>query len=112
MAESGSARRDSRKKRGGSIPGAKGQPAFTLLLPERAPVPVLIAVPHAGRTYPAELAELMRNHSAASLRLEDRFADFVAQAVARETGAGLLVAHAPRAMIDLNRASISKPKLC
>jgi N-formylglutamate amidohydrolase len=69
-----------------------------------APVPVLIAVPHAGRAYPAEFSETMRNQAAACLRLEDRFADLVAEAVARETGAALLVAHAPRALIDLNRA--------
>jgi N-formylglutamate amidohydrolase len=31
--------------------------------------------------------------------------DLVASAVARETGAALLIAHAPRAMIDLNRAT-------
>jgi len=66
-------------------------------------MPVLIAVPHAGRAYPGQFAAQMRNHAVASLRLEDRFADLVAEAIARETGAGLLVAHAPRAMIDLNR---------
>ena len=104
MADEGSAGRDSRKARGGIIPGSAGQPAFTLALREPAPVPILIAVPHAGRTYPAALAALMRNQAAASLRLEDSFADFVAEAVARETGAALLVAHAPRAVIDLNRA--------
>jgi len=104
MAVSRSARRDSRIMRGGKIPGTSGEPAYTLSLCDPAPVPVLIAVPHAGRTYPVELASLLRNQSAASLRLEDRFADFVARAVARETGAALLVAHAPRAMIDLNRA--------
>lgn len=104
MVEEGPARRESRTARGGIIPGSAGQPAFTLALRERTPVPILIAVPHAGRAYPRELAALMRNHAAASLRLEDRFADLVAEAVARETGAALLVAHAPRAMIDLNRA--------
>jgi N-formylglutamate amidohydrolase len=104
MAEPGPGRNDSRKARGGSIPGAAGQPAFTLSLRAAPPVPVLLAVPHAGRAYPPDLIQLMRNHAAAGPRLEDRFADFVAQAVARETGAALLVAHAPRAMIDLNRA--------
>lgn len=96
---------ESRKGRGSGIPGVVPvQPAFTLNLRRLAPVPVLLAVPHAGRVYPAGFATLMRNQAAASLRLEDRFADLVAEAVARETGAGLLVAHAPRAMIDLNRA--------
>lgn len=88
----------------GLVPGAAGQPAFTLHLRDGAPVPVLIAVPHAGRVYPHAFAESMRNLEAATLRLEDRFVDLVAERVARETGAGLLVAHAPRAMIDLNRA--------
>src|SRR5688572_1163591 len=104
MADEGSAKRESRTGRGGIIPGTARQPAFTLALREPAPVPILIAVPHAGRTYPAALAALMRNQAAASLRLEDRFADLVAEAVANETGAALLIANAPRAMIDLNRA--------
>jgi N-formylglutamate amidohydrolase len=104
MADEGSAGRESPKVSGGIIPGTAGQPAFTLTLRELAPVPILIAVPHAGRAYPPELAALMRNQAAASLRLEDRFADLVAEAVTRETGAALLIAHAPRAMIDLNRA--------
>lgn len=91
--------------RGGSIPGGPaGQAAFTLTLRDQAPVPVLLAVPHAGRAYPAEFAQIMRNQAAACVRLEDRFVDLVAEAVARETGAGLLVAHAPRAVVDLNRA--------
>jgi N-formylglutamate amidohydrolase len=104
MADEGSTARDSRKAHGAIIPGTDGQPAFTLTLREPAPVPILIAVPHAGRVYPAALAALMRNQAAASLRLEDRFADLVAESVARETGAALLIANAPRAMIDLNRA--------
>lgn len=91
--------------RGGSIPGAPGgQPAFTMTLRDPAPMPVLLAAPHAGRAYPAEFGEIMRNQAASCVRLEDRFVDIVADAVARETGAALLVAHAPRAMIDLNRA--------
>ena len=40
----------------------------------------------------------------ASLKLEDRYVDLLGERVARATGAALLVAHAPRAMIDLNRA--------
>ena len=86
------ATRESRGKRadgrGGSIPGTPGgQPAFTMTLRDPAPMPVLLAVPHAGRAYPAEFAEIMRNQAAACVRLEDRFVDIVADAVARETGA-------------------------
>src|SRR5690349_12287352 len=109
MVENVPATRESRGKRaeerGGSIPGAPGgHPAFTMTLRDPAPMPVLLAVPHAGRAYPGEFADVMRNQAAASLRLEDRFVDILADAVARETGAALLVAHAPRAMVDLNRA--------
>lgn len=89
---------------GGEVPGANGHPAYTLTQRDTAPVPVLITVPHAGRLYPAEFVATMRSGEAASLRLEDRFIDLVAVRVAQETGAALLVAHAPRAMIDLNRA--------
>src|SRR5690606_3561715 len=63
-----------------------------------------IAVPHAGRAYPPPLLEMMRYPAAAGPRLEDRLMDLVAGGVARDTGAALLVAEAPRAMIDLNRA--------
>lgn len=105
MAKTGSAARDSRRTGGGEIPGTQGpQPAFSLLARDPAPVPVLLAVPHAGRTYPPEFAGIMRNQAEAALRLEDRFVDLVAEAVARETGAPLLLALAPRAMIDLNRS--------
>ncbi|WP_336977834.1 N-formylglutamate amidohydrolase [Altererythrobacter fulvus] len=90
--------------RGGAIPGCSGQPAFTLTRREPSPIPVLVAVPHAGRLYPPALIGQMRNPGEAALRLEDRYVDLLATAVARETGAALLVAHAPRAMIDLNRA--------
>ncbi|AKH41241.1 N-formylglutamate amidohydrolase [Croceibacterium atlanticum] len=96
--------RDSRRERGGRIPGTAGQPAWSITRCDPAPVPVLIAAPHGGRIYPADLAGRMRNAGTASLRLEDRFTDLLAEAISRETGATLLIAHAPRAMIDLNRA--------
>lgn len=95
---------DSRSIRGGLIPGTPGLPAFTMTMADQARLPVLIAVPHAGRVYPADLTERMRHPASAGVRLEDRLVDVVAQAIARETGAALIVAHAPRAMIDLNRA--------
>jgi N-formylglutamate amidohydrolase len=95
---------DSRILTGGEIPGSHGIPAFTLNFAQPSAVPVLIAVPHAGRAYPHSLLERMRHPAYASLRLEDRFVDRLAKAVAVQTGASLLVAQAPRAMIDLNRA--------
>ncbi len=97
--------RESGRVLGGLLPGGEGQAAFELVQRKPSPIPVLIAVPHAGRAYPDELLQRMRSPADACLRLEDRLADLVAREVAKETGAALLVAHAPRAMIDLNRAT-------
>ncbi len=96
---------DSHRFEGGEIPGSHGVPAFILSGEEPSPIPVVIAVPHAGRGYTGSLIERMRNPGFAALRLEDRYVDRLAEGVARQTGAKLLVAHAPRAMIDLNRGS-------
>lgn len=79
-------------------------PAFTYVAPRSMPMPVVIAVPHAGRVYPAETLAQMRDIDSSQLRLEDRHVDRLAIQIARSTGAGLLVARAPRAMLDLNRA--------
>ncbi|WP_374279895.1 N-formylglutamate amidohydrolase [Novosphingobium sp.] len=104
MDERSSAPDDSPRIGGGTIPGSPGTPAFSLARSEPSAVPVLIAVPHAGRAYPGSLLERMRHPGSASLKLEDRYVDLLGERVARATGAALLVAHAPRAMIDLNRA--------
>ncbi|HUQ14276.1 MAG TPA: N-formylglutamate amidohydrolase [Novosphingobium sp.] len=90
---------------GGSIPGLAEVPAFRLSGSAASPVPVLIAVPHAGRAYPRALLSAMRDAEYAAPRLEDRLVDALAREVARATGAALLVANAPRAMLDLNRAA-------
>ncbi|MBU2587680.1 MAG: N-formylglutamate amidohydrolase [Alphaproteobacteria bacterium] len=89
---------------GGCVPGLNDAPAFTLTTPPRLRLPVLIAVPHAGRAYPPAVVARMRDPELAQLRLEDRFIDRVGVEIARATGAALLVANAPRALIDLNRA--------
>ena len=96
---------DSLRQSGGAIPGEPGLAAFKLTMPQPSALPVLIAVPHAGRTYPGAVTAQMRNPGFSTLKLEDRFVDRLGEAVARATGAALLVAHAPRAMIDLNRAA-------
>ena len=88
---------------GGSISGL-GTPAFSLDIAAAPPLPVLIAAPHGGRSYPPDVVAAMRDPAATAHRLEDRAIDRIATQVARATGAALLVAHAPRAMIDLNRA--------
>lgn len=96
---------ESQRVAGGAIPGAPGLAAFTLSAPTPSALPVLIAVPHAGRAYPSDLVARMRSPADAALKLEDRYVDRLADQVARATGAALLVAQAPRAMIDLNRAT-------
>lgn len=90
---------------GGAIPGLPASdPAYILALPRPSPIPVLISVPHGGRRYPPALLARMRMPAETSLRLEDRLVDRLGEAVAARTGASLLVARAPRAMIDLNRS--------
>lgn len=95
---------ESSVRTGGYVAGAPGVAAFSLRGPQPSAVPLLIAVPHAGRTYPEPLLARMRDPALSALKLEDRHVDRLAEAVAEATGATLLVAHAPRAMIDLNRA--------
>ncbi|MFC3594849.1 N-formylglutamate amidohydrolase [Novosphingobium piscinae] len=86
------------------MPHLAGAAAFELYSVEPSAIPVLIAVPHAGRSYSPALLERMRHPAQAALRLEDRLVDALGRAVAVATGASLLVAAAPRALIDLNRA--------
>ena len=76
---------------------------FEWIATDRPSLPVLLAAPHGGRDYPARLLDNMRDPES-RLRLEDRHVDTLAREVARLSGAALLCAHAPRAMIDLNRA--------
>lgn len=89
----------------GDHPDGPLGPAFTHVSPRSMPLPVLIAVPHAGRAYPSETLSEMRDEDLSRLRLEDRHVDKLGVEIAKETGTGLLVAHAPRAVLDLNRAS-------
>ena len=105
MSPSATPAADSPVRPGGNVPGLDGEPAFTVRGNPASPIPVLIAAPHGGRAYPAAVLDAMRDPALATLRLEDRLVDRLAEAIAAETGAGLIVAHAPRAMIDLNRAA-------
>ena len=88
---------------GGEVPGTGGKPAFTLFRPSQRRIPVMIAAPHGGREYSSRLHANLRNPGESAHRLEDRHVDLLAHEVARACGASLLVAHAPRALIDLNR---------
>ncbi len=89
---------------GGKLPGLANMPAFRFNAPRPSPIPVLIAAPHGGRNYPSDVLKSMRDSDSSRLKLEDRLIDVIASRVSAETGAALLVADAPRAMIDLNRA--------
>lgn len=89
---------------GGSIPGV-ARPAFVFLGTVSGSLPVLIGAPHGGRQYPSALCDNMRGGDQTRLRLEDRHIDTLARELAAVTGASCLLAEAPRAMIDLNRAS-------
>lgn len=75
---------------------------FHRLGPERPVSPVILSVPHAGRGYSAALLRAARVPPHVLETLEDRLVD---RLVWRAVGAGAsaIVAHAPRAEIDLNR---------
>ena len=105
MRSSGDSRRTGGESPAPGIPGLPGVPAFRMNDCAVSPIPILIAVPHAGRAYPPAITALLRDPEAAALRLEDRYVDRLAQAVAAASGAALLIAEAPRAMLDLNRAA-------
>jgi N-formylglutamate amidohydrolase len=65
--------------------------------------PLLLSVPHAGRDYPAELLNDLRIKPEELVRLEDRYADRLAQP-AIAAGIPAIIAHRARAWIDLNRS--------
>ncbi|PZT89414.1 MAG: N-formylglutamate amidohydrolase [Citromicrobium sp.] len=65
--------------------------------------PILIAAPHGGKAYSEELVDNLRNCDAL-LRLEDRHVDLLAREIRALTGVSTIIATAPRALVDLNRA--------
>ena len=77
-------------------------PPFVRLGPAKSGQPLLVSVPHAGRDYPPGFALLSRLPVARLKPLEDRFADLLVEN-AVSAGHAALVAHTPRAWIDLNR---------
>lgn len=88
---------------GGSIPGTD-RAAFRFSPAKQARLPIVVAVPHAGRVYSDDIRDRMRDPHNAQLRLEDRYIDLVGAELAQRTGAALLIADAPRALLDLNRS--------
>jgi len=76
---------------------------FTITEPEGDESPVLVEVPHAGLAVDAEALDWMVVPAASIARDADLYADELFRN-APEHGATLLVAHASRYLVDLNRA--------
>ncbi|WP_247718147.1 N-formylglutamate amidohydrolase [Qipengyuania proteolytica] len=68
-------------------------------------MPILIAIPHGGTAYPDAIIDALRDPAQVRLRLEDRHVGEVGKLAARRSQVSCLLAHAPRAMIDLNRST-------
>ena len=71
--------------------------------PPRGDLPVLLSIPHSGRAYPPALVNLARGGATSLESLEDPLVDRLAWR-ALAAGCGAVVAQAPRAAIDCNRA--------
>ena len=73
-----------------------------LIEPGNGRLPVLLSVPHSGRTYPHWLTDMARGGRKALETLEDPFVDQLA-AAAIKSGIAAVIAQTPRAAIDCNR---------
>ncbi|MBA2636406.1 MAG: N-formylglutamate amidohydrolase [Sphingomonas sp.] len=69
----------------------------------RGALPVLLSVPHAGRDYPDWLVAMARGGVASLRPLEDPLVDRLVWRALRH-GVGAVIARAPRAAVDCNRA--------
>ena len=72
-------------------------------VPPRGQLPVLLSIPHSGRAYPPWLVREAAGGVAALESLEDPLVDRLAWR-ALAAGVGAVIARAPRAAIDCNRA--------
>ncbi len=77
--------------------------AYILTLPARRETPVVFSSPHSGREYPASFLGMSVLDRQTIRSSEDAFVDELFDCAPRH-GAPLLVARAPRAFVDLNRA--------
>ena len=70
--------------------------------PDIQAIPFVYSSPHSGRHYPQSFLEQSKLDSSAIRRSEDHFVDELF-AAAPQIGAPLLIAHFPRAFVDVNR---------
>jgi len=75
---------------------------FEVREPEAQRIPFVYNSPHSGRAYPVDFVEQSRLDPSSLRRSEDHFVDELFSS-AVELGAPLLLAHFPRAFIDVNR---------
>ncbi len=75
---------------------------FEVREPEIQRIPFVFNSPHSGRRYPVSFVERSRLDPSSLRRSEDHYVDELFGA-ATELGAPLLMAHFPRAFIDVNR---------
>ena len=75
---------------------------FEVREPETQTIPFVYNSPHSGRRYPAEFLQNSRLDTMTIRRSEDHFVDELFGA-APDFGAPLLLAHFPRAFVDVNR---------
>lgn len=74
-----------------------------IVIEPRSSIPLLLSIPHSGRDYPGWLLDQSTGGEAALQTLEDPLVDRLAWR-ALQTGIGAVIARAPRAAIDCNRA--------
>jgi N-formylglutamate amidohydrolase len=77
-------------------------PAFTTIPPRSPASGVVMSIPHAGRAYPLDFVRQSRLAPMALRRSEDAFVDLLMEPAAAY-GVAMLVAHFPRAYLDVNR---------
>jgi N-formylglutamate amidohydrolase len=85
-----------------SVDATPAHEAFEILPPERQELPVVLASPHSGRSYPSEFLDAARLHGLALRKSEDTYVDEIF-AEARGLGVPMIRALVPRAYLDLNR---------
>ena len=85
----------------GESPSA-GEGVLDLRQPQRRTLPIVLASPHSGCRYPADLIGASRLDPVTLRRSEDSFVDEIF-AGAMRLGAPLLAARFPRAYVDVNR---------